>query len=662
MGFSWYLDEERYHVETMITKELIPLIDANFKTKRSVKGRWISGFSMGGFGSLNLGIMHTNLFSSVVSYAIAREPGVSNPEDVRNNLQIRMICGENDFYYPMEYTNTYKLLQSLNIPVDYESIPGVPHSFGGLYNKVGIKGIKFHWRTLGGFNEKPLVDAGDDIISGLGEPAKVKLKGMVRDDHFDGTTLTYYWYKASGGQVEFNDSIVLESIVNMHDTGYYELVLFASDGEYSVTDTVSIYVSTEPINSPPVVSAGRDIYLLYPDRSLKLSGTVSDDGLPGGSILTYWWSVQSGPRSVDFTDSSDLQGNVTFSMAGEYVLRFTVDDTEFSTSRDLHITVMDQGEIMPDVRWRFNEGEGDMVYNCAGTLYNGYLEYNPERKLQSGKEGDCLRFNGVDNFIRVPIDENSELFVEPFSTRTISLWFKTDNNKIGTHMMYDEGGRYNGISISKSGGFLSGTVSKNEQMILKTIFNYTTGWQHVAMTYNQGEIKLYLNGELKDQKTVLFSEMGGYNDGPSMGATLNTSAFSVGAGEGMVSCFFDGYLDDVQIFGTVLPDNEIKKLAGIPVGLEDITDILNSRIIVYPNPCDEFLNLKIAGGRSDLIEISMYELTGRKILKRDFYGQDFIQLGIPENLKGVYILEIYYLDGIYANKNCNSFRQILIIQ
>lgn len=651
MALSWYLDEERYHVETMITKELIPVVDANYKTMKSVKGRWISGFSMGGFGSLNLGMRHTSLFSSVVSYAIARQPVVKNPEDVRNNLQIRMICGEEDSYYPMEYTNTYKLLQSLDIPVDYESVPGVPHSFGGLYNRGGVKGLKFHWRTLGGFNEKPVVDAGDDVISGFGAPVTVNLKGMVRDDHYPGTYLTHYWQKASGkGLVEFNDSTALNPVVSLHDTGYYELILSGSDGEFTVNDTLNIYVSPVSINMAPVVSTGRDIYLLYPDRSLKLSGTVSDDGLPEGSILTSWWSVQNGQGSVDFTDSMDIQTTVTFSTAGEYVLRLLCDDTEFRTSRDLHITVTYPGEIIPDVRWRFNEGEGDTVYNCAGIFYNGYLEYNPDRELQSGKEGDCLRFNGADNFVRIPVDENSVLFKDLFSTRTISLWFKTDNNKIGTHMMYDEGGRYNGISISKSGGFLSGAVSKDEQVILKTIFNYTMGWQHVALTYNQGEIKLYLNGEVKDQKTVSFSEMGVYAESPTMGATLNTSAFSVGAGDGMVSHYFDGYLDDVQIFNTVLPDNEIKKLAGIPVGQEEVPAILNSGITVYPNPCNEFLNLRLTGEERDVIEIYLFDLTGEKILQRHFYRTNLIRFEIPERIKGVYLLKVYCGNEVYTKK------------
>jgi len=52
-------------LETVIIKELVPHIDATFRTIASREGRLIEGFSMGGYGAGRLGFKHHNLFGAV---------------------------------------------------------------------------------------------------------------------------------------------------------------------------------------------------------------------------------------------------------------------------------------------------------------------------------------------------------------------------------------------------------------------------------------------------------------------------------------------------------------------------------------------------------------------------------------------------------------------
>ena len=64
---SWYVDspvDPTYKYETYITKELIPYMDKNYSTEASPKGRAVTGFSMGGYGGLWLGINHPELFGA----------------------------------------------------------------------------------------------------------------------------------------------------------------------------------------------------------------------------------------------------------------------------------------------------------------------------------------------------------------------------------------------------------------------------------------------------------------------------------------------------------------------------------------------------------------------------------------------------------------------
>jgi enterochelin esterase-like enzyme len=52
-------------IETVVIKELIPHVDATFRTIAGRKGRIIEGFSMGGFGAARLGFKYPQIFGAV---------------------------------------------------------------------------------------------------------------------------------------------------------------------------------------------------------------------------------------------------------------------------------------------------------------------------------------------------------------------------------------------------------------------------------------------------------------------------------------------------------------------------------------------------------------------------------------------------------------------
>jgi hypothetical protein len=72
------------------------------------------------------------------------------------------------------------------------------------------------------------------------------------------------------------------------------------------------------------VDAGSDQTVVLPG-SATLNGTVSDDGLPSGSVGTVWNKV-SGPGTVTFADSEAVDTTATFA-----------DDGELSTSDDVTV-------------------------------------------------------------------------------------------------------------------------------------------------------------------------------------------------------------------------------------------------------------------------------------------------------------------------------------
>ncbi|MBX3283313.1 MAG: esterase family protein [Acidobacteria bacterium] len=71
-GDGWYVDSplspnEKY--ESYIVKELIPEVDAKFRTKADRSDRIVAGLSMGGYGALKFGLKDPDLFTLVGSFS-----------------------------------------------------------------------------------------------------------------------------------------------------------------------------------------------------------------------------------------------------------------------------------------------------------------------------------------------------------------------------------------------------------------------------------------------------------------------------------------------------------------------------------------------------------------------------------------------------------------
>jgi hypothetical protein len=91
-------------------------------------------------------------------------------------------------------------------------------------------------------------------------------------------------------------------------------------------------------NRPPQVNAGLDGAMTattFP-VDVQLAGTVTDDGFPAPSQLTYTWTQISGPGVVVFGNSAARQTTASLPGVGVYILRLTVSDGEFSASDEIN--------------------------------------------------------------------------------------------------------------------------------------------------------------------------------------------------------------------------------------------------------------------------------------------------------------------------------------
>ena len=195
--------------------------------------------------------------------------------------------------------------------------------------------------TVAPTNRAPVVSAGAD--QSILASAKANLDGTVTDDGLPNGTLATAWTKVSGpGTVTFGSAAAVDTTAAFSAAGTYVLQLQANDGALSAADTMTVVVGTvAPTNRAPVVSAGADQSILVSAKA-NLNGTVTDDGLPSGTLTTAWSKV-SGPGTVTFGSAAAVDTTAAFSAAGTYVLRLGANDGQLSAIDEMQVTVAGAG-------------------------------------------------------------------------------------------------------------------------------------------------------------------------------------------------------------------------------------------------------------------------------------------------------------------------------
>lgn len=164
--------------ESLIIKELIPHIDATYRTIARKEGRALNGWSMGGYGAVKFACKHPDLFCAIVAVAggfvplefcktkiadtyqaafgsdaerFERESAPTllrtRADDVRGKVAMRLICGTKDGSLPWNRA-IHATLDELKIPHEYEEIDGLEHNPGKMYAANGLKCYQFIARSF----------------------------------------------------------------------------------------------------------------------------------------------------------------------------------------------------------------------------------------------------------------------------------------------------------------------------------------------------------------------------------------------------------------------------------------------------------------------------------------------------------------------------------
>jgi endo-1,4-beta-xylanase len=164
---AFYIDSKdgAFPVESVIIKNLVPHVDATYRTIARREGRAIEGHSMGGFGALRLAFKYPELFASVSSFAAAlvdapfggdaeyfktQAPAAlleMNAAKLRGRTMIRLIVGDKD---NLQVPNRAfdEALTRMNVPHQFHISTGAPHSVREVIARLDVNPFEHYARAF----------------------------------------------------------------------------------------------------------------------------------------------------------------------------------------------------------------------------------------------------------------------------------------------------------------------------------------------------------------------------------------------------------------------------------------------------------------------------------------------------------------------------------
>ena len=176
--------------ESVIIKDLIPHIDATYRTVPHRRGRALEGFSMGGFGSLHLGLKYPEMFGTLTAlgpallefdsgagnveralqsgpyegdpdYFNVNDPfylAEKNAQAIRGRTFIRLLDNERPDTFTHRRTLEFvSLLDRLNIVHEYSRLEGTGHSYAKYYD-AKPDAYEFYTRSFAALGTTPTAE------------------------------------------------------------------------------------------------------------------------------------------------------------------------------------------------------------------------------------------------------------------------------------------------------------------------------------------------------------------------------------------------------------------------------------------------------------------------------------------------------------------------
>ena len=211
--------------------------------------------------------------------------------------------------------------------------------------------------------------------------------------------------------------------------------------------------------------------------------------------------------------------------------------------------------------WAFDEGQGTIAYDSSGNGHDGTLRGNPQWAV--GKINGALELDGDGDYVEVPDHESLHLW-ERF---TLTAWIYQMESRSSRIIDKIGAGTSNGPHLDTHPGTTLRSCAGN---CVSSTSDYTLNeWHHVAVTFDDGDVKLYIDGALAGEGIV---------PSPLAGNTLSLRIGAASDGGSL----FHGLIDDAAVFNHALAEAEI---------LAAMAGIGSAEFAANPNPKDAAFDL-----------------------------------------------------------------------
>ncbi len=390
------------------------------------------------------------------------------------------------------------------------------------------------------------------------------------------------------GAPEFNVQVSATATENDGDTNTVSssVTVAAIVTDQNASDP-TLTVSDAAGDEDTSIALNIDAALTDTDGSEVMSILIS--GVPSGATLSAGTNNNDGTWTLSGEQVDGLTLTPPTNSNTDFALDVTVTSTETSsgdtstTSATINVDVQGVADGPSDVsvsigaatasggvsavaHWTLDETSNDSgttIHDRIGN-HNGNTD-SRQTMTDAGQYGTAAAFEGGEghyaDFIEVPHD--SALKPESGS---MTLWFNADDVSNGTlassdSSNFDTGGHFdlslnNGHvelrmqdtdsshTISSSGAGSDGDVS-------------TGGWNQVTVSWGEGGMKMYINGDLVASDTSYTGGLQGNENPWTFGASQMVSDDNSSDG---VRDFFDGHMDDIAIFNEPLTESQIASL------------------------------------------------------------------------------------------------------
>lgn len=262
--------------------------------------------------------------------------------------------------------------------------------------------------------------------------------------------------------------------------------------------------------------------------------------------------------------------------------------------------------------WMFDETSGPIAPDYSEFGNHGNLVNMDDSNWRNGKKGNCLEFNGTDQYVKVHHSNSIDFGDEDFS---VSFWLRqTLDNKAqryiikGTHTLPGSGKRYE-IFHHQNGEVrfaIDDNIIKSRVIVSNTHF-VTGDWIHVVAIRNtsQNKLLLYANTILK----------GGAND--ETGDISQTEDLYIGVSPDEANTNLKGCLDDIHIYNYALKEEEINEIYNLnPTAIEQKNNNrspIEFKIMSYPNPFNSVVKLYYSLPEAGHVTIQILNIRGRMV-------------------------------------------------